>query len=119
VAEELAEGFFRAIFALFRGLVGFILEVLRDVLGELILRGLAQLLIAFAQAIGFLIRFASWVVEGLLFLVFKRPIGKQTAFVYAMAMLVLMVGGFFIGATASTFYHQLRGYEVSAALPER
>jgi hypothetical protein len=105
VAEELAEGLFRAIFALLRGIAGFIIEILRDVVAELILRGLARLFVAFAQGIGALIRFALWVVEALLFLVLRRPVGKRTALVHAMAIGVLMAAGFWIGATASVVYH--------------
>ena len=105
MAEELAEGLFRAIFAVLRGIVGFLVDVLRDVLVEIVLRGLARIFIAFIEAIGFLIRFALWLAEALLFLVLRRAVEKRTALVYTMAMLVLMAGGFGIGATASVIYH--------------
>jgi hypothetical protein len=105
VAEELAEGLFRGIFALLRGIAIFLPEILRDVLGELMLRGLAHVLAALIRAIGFLISFALWVAEVVLFVGLRRPIGKRTVLVYATAMAVLMIAGFYLGATASVFYH--------------
>jgi hypothetical protein len=105
VAEELADGLFRGIFALVRSLVGFLLEVLRDVLVEIVMRGLIHLVAAFFHAIGFLIERALWLVEALYFTLLRRPVGKRTALVHAQAVAMLMLGGFFVGATASVLYH--------------
>ncbi len=105
MAEELAEGLFRAILALLRSVAGFLVDVLREVLVEIFLRGLARLFIAFIEVMGFLIQLTLWLAEALLSLALRRVVEKRTALVYGLAIVLLMAGGFGIGATASVIYH--------------
>jgi len=105
VAEELAEGFFRAIFAGVRAIAGFFVDVLRDVVGELLVRGVLRLFAAFVQLIGYIIELALRAAQVLHFVAFRRPVGKRTLFVHATAIALLAVAGFYLGATASILYH--------------
>jgi hypothetical protein len=107
VAEELFEGFFRVIFALLRAIARFLWEILREALGDLMLRAIGWLFTSLFRAVELLFQFAVRVLDALYREVFrpKRPLGDTPALLHATAICVLMAVGFLFGATASTFYH--------------
>ncbi len=105
MADELAEGFFRVIFAAVRAIAGFLVEVLRDVVAELFAQAIVRIVVAFFRVIGVIFEIALRIAQVLHFFAFRKPVGERTMLVHAIAIAVVMVAGFFAGATASVVYH--------------
>jgi hypothetical protein len=106
VADELAEGFFRAILAVIRWFFRLILEAIVHLVVEVMF----ELLGHFIAAIGR--RFAA--IYDRLFERLMRLV-RGAVLAHCVAIILLLSGGFAFGFSASALYHADQGYDLSAS----
>ena len=120
MVEDLAEGFFRGLFALVHAIarlaVDFFRHAVLEILAELVVRIFSAIVKAFVLAVRFFLSPVEWLYRALFDRVKRRATSPALAHLVAMA--VLMFCGFMIGAGASLAYHQAPATATAASLPE-
>jgi hypothetical protein len=107
VVDELAGGFVRLIASFFHAIFQAVFEALFRAVFQIVFEIIGRGVLAFIRGVAYVGKLILWPADHLYHALFQRVrrTVRQSVLAHGLAIVLLMLGGFLFGASASTLYH--------------
>jgi hypothetical protein len=118
VVDELAGGLVRLIASFFHAIFQAVFEAVFRVLFQIVFEALFRIVSAIFRSVVYIVRLSLWKADGLYRALVQRLCDqvRRPALAHALALALLIFGGFMCDASASTLYHRAHPTHYTASL---